>query len=132
MMMPSARAKSAGYARCASQDPFVDSNIIIIISTPICIRSAFFLRRMQVVPKIYNYTFSCPRFLPGRCVLQSPSQAESGYRLDSTCKPTHKTNKCYASLLNHEVQILNYFRLNKTVCLKYVMVTCFWWYLAFL
>ena len=45
--MPSAPAKSAGDARCASQDPFIQSTLPHTISTPICFSSAFFLRRTQ-------------------------------------------------------------------------------------
>ena len=42
VMMSSAPAKSAGDARYMSQDPFIQSTSHTI-STPICIRSAFFL-----------------------------------------------------------------------------------------
>ena len=47
VMMPFAPAKSAGEARYASQDPFILAiNVRCpIISSQICIRSAFFLRR---------------------------------------------------------------------------------------
>ena len=50
VMMPTAPAKtSAGDARYASQDPFIPAiNIVHTISTPICIKSAFFLRRVQL------------------------------------------------------------------------------------
>ena len=44
-MMPSAPAKYAGDAIYASQDPFIQSALSHTISTQICIRSAFFLRR---------------------------------------------------------------------------------------
>ena len=48
--MSSAPAKSAGDARYACQDPFIQSTMSHTISTPICIRSAFFLhvRRTQL------------------------------------------------------------------------------------
>ena len=46
-MMSCAPANSAGDARYASQDPFIQSTLSHTISTPICIRSAFFLRRTQ-------------------------------------------------------------------------------------
>ena len=49
VIMSSAPAKSAGDARYASQDPFIHS-LSHTILTPICIRSAFFLRRMQLYP----------------------------------------------------------------------------------
>ena len=45
--MSSAPAKSAGDPRYSSQDPFIQSTLSDIISTPICVRSAFFLRRTQ-------------------------------------------------------------------------------------
>ena len=50
VIMSAAPAKSAGYARYASQDPFIQSTMSHTISTPICIRSAFFLpvRRTQL------------------------------------------------------------------------------------
>ena len=48
VMMSSAPAKSAGDARYASQDPFIQSTLSHTISTPICIRSAFFLRSTQL------------------------------------------------------------------------------------
>ena len=49
VMMLSTPAKSAGDASYASQDPFVDRSTVMspTISTPICIRSTFFLRRTQ-------------------------------------------------------------------------------------
>ena len=49
VMMSSAPAKSAGDARYVSQDPFIHSISMLshTISTPICIRSVFFLHRMQ-------------------------------------------------------------------------------------
>ena len=47
VMMSSAPAKSAGDARYASQDSFIQSTLSHTISTPVCIRSAFFLRRTQ-------------------------------------------------------------------------------------
>ena len=47
VIMSSAPAKSAGDARYASQDTFIQSTLSHTISTPICIRSAFFLRRTQ-------------------------------------------------------------------------------------
>ena len=47
VMMSSAPAKSARDARYMSQDPFIQSTLPHTISTPICIRSGFFLRRMQ-------------------------------------------------------------------------------------
>ena len=47
MMTSFAPAKSAGDARYTSQDPFIQSTLSHIISTSICIRSAFFLRRTQ-------------------------------------------------------------------------------------
>ena len=46
VIMSSAPAKSAGGARYMSQDPFIHGNERLLshkISTPICIRSAFFL-----------------------------------------------------------------------------------------
>ena len=43
VMMSSAPEKSAGDARYASQDPFIQ----LIHLTPSCIRSAFFLHGMQ-------------------------------------------------------------------------------------
>ena len=43
VMMSSAPAKSSGDARYVSQDPFIQSTMSHTISTPICIRSAFFL-----------------------------------------------------------------------------------------
>ena len=55
VMMSSAPAKSVGDARYASQGPFIHGNqrwLSHTISTPICIRSAFFLRRTQLVRKI--------------------------------------------------------------------------------
>ena len=48
VMMSSAPAKSAGDARYASQDPFIQSTLSHTISTPICIRSAFFVRKLVV------------------------------------------------------------------------------------
>ena len=42
--MSSAPAKSSGDARYASQDPFIQSTLSHTISTPNCIRSAFFQR----------------------------------------------------------------------------------------
>ena len=42
VMISPAPAKSAGDARYASQDPFIQSTLSHIISTPICIRSTFF------------------------------------------------------------------------------------------
>ena len=51
VMTSSAPAKSAGDARYASQDPFIQSRLSHTISTPICIRSAFFLRRAHVLCK---------------------------------------------------------------------------------
>ena len=47
VMMSFTPAKSAGDARYASQDPFIQSTLPHTIPTPICIRNAFFLRRTQ-------------------------------------------------------------------------------------
>ena len=47
VMMSSAPAKSAGDAIYASQDPSIQSTFSNTISTPICIRSAFYLRRIM-------------------------------------------------------------------------------------
>ena len=44
VMMSSVPAKSTGDDRYASQDPFIQSTLSHTISTPICIRTAFFLR----------------------------------------------------------------------------------------
>ena len=54
VMMSSAPAKSAGDARYASQDPFIQSTLSHTISTLICIRSAFFLRRTQLLAFSHN------------------------------------------------------------------------------
>ena len=47
VVMSSAPAKSSGDPRYASQDPIIQSTLSHTISTPICIRSEFFLRRTQ-------------------------------------------------------------------------------------
>ena len=47
VMISSAPAKSAGDARNAFQDPFIQSTSSHAISTPICMRTAFFLCRKQ-------------------------------------------------------------------------------------
>ena len=47
VMMSSAAAKSAGDARYTSLDPIIQSTLSHTITTPICIRSVFFLRQMQ-------------------------------------------------------------------------------------
>ena len=57
VMMSSAPAKSARDARYASQDPFIHRTLSHIISTPICIRSAFFLRRTQLARAIKTLVF---------------------------------------------------------------------------
>ena len=55
VMMSPAAAKSAGDARYASQYPFNQSTLSHSISTPICIRSAFFLCRIQKIkPSCYS------------------------------------------------------------------------------
>ena len=54
VMMSFAPAKSAGDTRYASQDPFIHSTLSHTISTPICIRSAFFLPRTQIVTRTIN------------------------------------------------------------------------------
>ena len=52
VMMSSAHVKSiCGDARYASQDPFIQSTLSLTISTPICIRSAFFLH--QIAPMFF-------------------------------------------------------------------------------
>ena len=51
VMMSSAPTKSVGDARYASQDPFIQSTLSHAILTPICNRSAFFLRRTQKINK---------------------------------------------------------------------------------
>ena len=55
VMMSFAPAKSAGDARYASQDPFIQPTFSHTISTPICIRSAFFLRRTQILNRPFNF-----------------------------------------------------------------------------
>ena len=49
VMMSSATAKSAGDARYAPHDPFVQSTLSHTILTSICIRSAFLLRQTQLM-----------------------------------------------------------------------------------
>ena len=49
VVMSFAPAKSAEDTRYASQDPFIQSTLSHTSSTPICIRSAFFLRRTQLI-----------------------------------------------------------------------------------
>ena len=53
VMMSTAPAKSAGDARYACQDPFIQSTLSHTISTPISIKSSFFLHRTQL--QIYTY-----------------------------------------------------------------------------
>ena len=62
LMMSSIPVKSAVNARYASQDPFVQSTLFHTISTPICISSAFFLRRTQqlLLPgNLLRFTTGC-------------------------------------------------------------------------
>ena len=49
IMSSAAPTKSAGNARYASQDTFIQSLLSHTISTPIFIKSAFFLRRTQLI-----------------------------------------------------------------------------------
>ena len=55
VMMSSAPVKSAADARYASQDLFIQSMLSHTISTPICIRSAFFLLRAHVLCKCNTF-----------------------------------------------------------------------------
>ena len=59
VMMSSAPAKSAGDARYASQDPFIQPTFSHTISTPICIRRrvrSFYIERNKCI--VYSYIFS--------------------------------------------------------------------------
>ena len=60
LMMSSAPAKSEGDARYTQHDPFIQSTLTHTISTPICIRNTFLLRR--------TYIASAPPFLLKRSV----------------------------------------------------------------